>query len=168
MEKRRLSSYYGMFATYGCDMLERLYTIRKWREEMLNIEKYENELRKYGVYFALTKEGSLVDCKDIHCVDCAFNVGCAIKRMNWLLEEYKEPLLSDDGINYLMTLILPYGLNELNSIIKINTCDELKYKLCVYLTHCIITVYLERGTELFQWFDNLENGKYYNAKDLGL
>ena len=67
-----------------------------------------------------------------------------------------------------MTLILPYGLNELDSIVKINLCDELKYKLCVHLKDCIITVYFQRGSELCHWFDNLEKGKYYNAKELGL
>ena len=74
---------------------------------MLNIEKYENELRKSGVYFALTKEGSPVDCEDIYCVDCAFNIGCAIKRMNWLLEEYKEPILTIEEKEYLKNVTEP-------------------------------------------------------------
>lgn len=139
---------------------------------MLNIEKYEKEIIDIGLNgIGYTKDDELKRCADIHCCDCIFcdNRRCSSRKIvEWLVEEYKEPLLSDEGINYLMTLILPYGLNELDSIIKINLCDELKYKLCVNLKDCVITVYFQRGTELCQWFDNLENGKYYNAKELGL
>ena len=166
MPKRRLSSYYGMFATYG-NMLERLYTRRKWRKEMLNVEKYKDEIKT-----ELEKDetlgcvvNKLMGNKCDYYPKCN---ECYLKVFDWLLEEYKEPLLSDEGIDYLMTLILPYSLIELDSVIKINLGDELKYKLCVHLKDCVITVYFQRGTELCQWFDNLENGKYYNAKELGL
>lgn len=134
---------------------------------MLNIEKYKDEIK------AELEKDKTLGCvvnklMGNTCDDYPKCNDCYLKVLDWLLEEYKEPLLSDDAINYLMTLILPYGLNELDSIIKINLCDELKYKLCVHLKDCIITVYFQRGTELCQWFDNLEKGKYYNAKDLGL
>ena len=60
---------------------------------MKNIEKYENELRKYGTYFAITKKGVPVNCKDYKCDECLFaDKDCKIKRMEWLLEEYKEPI----------------------------------------------------------------------------
>ena len=139
---------------------------------MLNIEKYEKEIIDIGLNtFGYTKDTGVKRCDDIHCCDCIFcdNRMCSTRKIvKWLASEYKEPLLSDEAINYLMTLILPYGLNELDCIIKINLCDELKYKLCVHLKDCIITVYFQRGTELCHWFDNLEKGKYYNAKELGL
>lgn len=135
---------------------------------MKNIEKYEKEIIQYDGRFAVTKEGQVVNCSGFDCKDCLFLKGCTSLKMRWLMKEYKEPLLSDEGINYLMTLILPYGLNELESITKINLYADLKYKLCVHLKDCVITVYFQRGTELCQWFDNLEKGKYYNAKELGL
>lgn len=84
---------------------------------MKNIEKYEKELRKSGVYFALTKEGSPVNCEDIYCVDCAFNVGCVIKRMNWLLEEYKEPILTEKEKSYLKNAIEPIR-EEIACVVK--------------------------------------------------
>lgn len=137
---------------------------------MLNGEKFKKEIE--DVDFDLAKcKGKIVHCCTTNCELCDFYVKerhCNANFVKWLLEEYEEPLLSGDAINYLMTLILPYSLNELGTIIKINLCDELKYKLCVHLKDCIITVYFQRGTELCQWFDNLENGKYYNAKELGL
>lgn len=139
---------------------------------MLNVEKFKKEISDIGLNtFGYTKDTGVKRCDDIHCCDCIFCVNrrCSThKIVEWLASEYEEPLLSGDAINYLMTLILPYSLNELGTIIKINLCDELKYKLCVHLKDCTFTVYFQRGTELCQWFDNLENGKYYNAKDLGL
>lgn len=136
---------------------------------MLNGEKFKKEIERVGYDFSVTKNKEFTSCGK--CSNCIFDKSlstCTYAKIKWLLEEYKEPLLRGDGINYLMTLILPYGLNELESVIKINLCDELKYKLCVHLKDCVITVYFQRGTELCQWFDNLENGKYYNAKELGL
>ena len=137
---------------------------------MLNGEKFRKEIEDVDYDLAKCK-GKIVNCCTTDCEACDFynkERDCNVIIVKWLLEEYKEPLLSDEAINYLMTLILPYGLNELGTIIKINLCDELKYKLCVHLKDCTFTVYFQRGTELCQWFDNLENGKYYNAKDLGL
>ena len=134
---------------------------------MLNIEEYKDEIK------AEIEKNRTLGCvvnklMGNRCDDSPKCNDCYLKVLDWLLQEYKEPLLSDEAINYLMTLILPYGLNELDCIIKINLCDELKYKLCVHLKDCIITVYFQRGTELCHWFDNLEKGKYYNAKELGL
>ena len=137
---------------------------------MLNGEKFKKEIEDVDFDIAKCK-GKIVNCRTTNCGECDFcgkERECNFIIVKWLLEEYKEPLLSGDAINYLMTLILPYGLNELGTIIKINLCDELKYKLCVHLKDCTFTVYFQRGTELCQWFDKLENGKYYNAKDLGL
>ena len=137
---------------------------------MLNGEKFKKEIEDADFDLAKCK-GKIARCCSTNCKACDFydeERDCSVNLLKWLLEEYKEPLLSNEAINYLMTLILPYGLNELGTIIKINLCDELKYKLCVHLKDCTFTVYFQRGTELCQWFDNLENGKYYNAKDLGL
>ena len=75
---------------------------------MKNIEKYEEELRKYGTRFALTKEGKPVECDGFRCIDCAFTVGCTIQRMNWLLEECKEPILDDIEKEYLSAVIKPF------------------------------------------------------------
>lgn len=89
---------------------------------MLNIEKYENELRKYGTCFALTKEGKPVNCHGFSCIDCAFGKGCTIKRMNWLSEEYKEPILTDEEkviIKNILKTFEPFGNGkELSYITK--------------------------------------------------
>ena len=64
---------------------------------MLNINKYEKELRKYGTHFAITKEGVPVNCDLCECSDCLLGGGiCYLKRMEWLLQEYKQPILTDE------------------------------------------------------------------------
>lgn len=83
MEKRRLSSYYGMFAR------------RKWREEMLNIEKYKDEIK------AELEKDKTLGCvvnklMGNTCDDYPKCNDCYLKVLDWLLEEYKEPLLSDE------------------------------------------------------------------------
>lgn len=139
---------------------------------MKNIEKYEKELKKYGVYFALTKEGKLVSCNGIFCSSCSFYNCCSIKRMNWLLEEYKEPILTDEGKTYLSNLLKPYGLSahafafyfskSINSkeIYWLNIVDSEHYP--------IITIKVNKNSELDKLFKNIELSKKYTLEELGL
>lgn len=83
---------------------------------MKNIEKYEKELRKYGTYFAITEKGVVVDDDLCECEECLFKGGnCYHKRMEWLLEEYKEhpkPLLTDEEkiiIKNILKAFEPFG-----------------------------------------------------------
>ena len=69
---------------------------------MLNIQKYEEELRKYGTNFAVTREGAFLSCDSCEYNDCLLrDDNCSHKRMEWLLQEYKEPLLSLKDKQYL-------------------------------------------------------------------
>lgn len=137
---------------------------------MLNIEKYENELRKYGVYFGLTKEGNPVDCKDIHCIDCAFHVDCTIKRMNWLLEEYKEPILNEKEKEILNKLI------EANRfIVNINLVYVKKVNILYDDNKCYLCFSFENRNESYTVtfnkdciFTGMEVNKEYSLEDLGL
>lgn len=75
---------------------------------MKNIEKYEKELRKYGTYFAVTKKGVPVNCDGCECSDCLFaDKNCTIKKMEWLLQEYKELILTYKEKAYLKSVIEP-------------------------------------------------------------
>lgn len=77
---------------------------------MLNIEKYEKELREYGIRFALTKEGKPVSCSNFGCDNCAFKGSCTLGRMNWLLEEYKEPILTEEEKAIINDILKTYEL----------------------------------------------------------
>ena len=133
---------------------------------MKNIEKYEEELKKYGVYFALTKEGKLVSCKGIFCTSCSFYNCCSIKRMNWLLQEYKEPILTDEEKEYLSAVIKPFK----NSILYID-----KFKLVDGFQQIRITLEDEHYVSVIELppFDNdmykgMGTDKFYSLEDLGL
>lgn len=132
---------------------------------MLNIEKYEKELRKSGVYFALTKEGRPVDCEDFYCVDCAFNIGCAIKRMNWLLEEYKEPILDDIEKEYLSAVIKPFR-KRIKSIKKTGYPSNSAFiSIAMDKSEHIFLPVFELNSGMYQ---RMEINKEYTLEELGL
>lgn len=140
---------------------------------MKNIEKYEKELRKTGTCFALTKEGKPVKCDGFPCRNCAFNVGCVIKRMNWLLEEYKEPIKSiltekeKIIINNILKAVEPFGA-EVQCIAKYRQGDEptdyylnFSYKN----SNDSFDTFTFNGNELFV---GMEVDELYTLEDLGL
>lgn len=61
---------------------------------MINAEKYKEELKENGKYFAVSKSGKLTHCSASFCDKCIFCDGedCYTNEFNWLLEEYKEPI----------------------------------------------------------------------------
>lgn len=134
---------------------------------MLNIEKYENELRKYGTNFALAKCGSIVDCKDVSCENCTFDDGCVIKRMNWLLKEYKEPILILDDIEkeYLSAVIKPFR-KRIKSIKKTYYPSNSAF-ISIAMDKCerIFLPVFELNSGMYQ---SMKINKEYTLKDLGL
>ena len=132
---------------------------------MLNIEKYENELREYGTCFALTKKGKPVKCDGFRCIDCAFAVGCTIKRMNWLLEEYEESILDDIEKKYLNTVIKPFR-KRIKSIIK-NDYPSNSAFISIEMDKCehIFLPVFELNSGMYQ---RMEINKEYTLKELGL
>lgn len=135
---------------------------------MKNIEKYEKELKKYGVYFALTKEGKLVSCNGIFCASCSFYNCCSIKRMNWLLEEYKEPLLTDEGIKFLKEHIKQSGKTTLYIKIRKKVANYCEYRLEIHLDTGLISMPFAEKSKQYEMFKNMEIGVSYTPKELGL
>ena len=131
---------------------------------MKNIEKYEKELRKYGVLFALTKEGKLASCVNVLCLNCVFCNSCSIKRMNWLLQEYKEPILNEEGKEFLKQLIAPFISNEIVSVCKNEDLQILRIDYKIGWT-CYSKKVLG---EKWDWFKNLNPEKLYTLEELGL
>lgn len=135
---------------------------------MKNIEKYEKELREYGVYFALTKEGKLVSCNGIFCASCSFYNCCSIKRMNWLLEEYKEPLLTDEGIKFLKEHIKQSGKTALYIKIRKKVANYCEYRLEIHLDTGLISMPFAEKSKQYEMFKNMEIGVSYMPEELGL
>lgn len=65
---------------------------------MKNWEKYEKEIKEFGIYnIAVTETGEVKSCDDMQCSECKFSIpvitqhSCYERMTNWLYEEYKEP-----------------------------------------------------------------------------
>lgn len=135
---------------------------------MLNIEKYEKKLRKCGTYFALTNEGKLVNCEGLCCRNCAFNGKCAQGRMEWLLKEYKEPLLTSKEKEYLKNVIKPFG-DYAAYVIKFAT-SKLDF-LSIYISvneNKVCSFEIPLMYDLESMFKNIEYDKEYTLEELGL
>ena len=138
---------------------------------MLNIEKYEKELREYGIRFALTKEGKPVSCSNFGCDNCAFEGSCTLGRMNWLLEEYKEPILTDEEkviVKDIINALKPFNL-KFTHITKNGFSPEKKEYLSLIYDKDDKYIWVElpkfkRGEK----FVGMELGKAYTLEDLGL
>jgi hypothetical protein len=75
---------------------------------MLKAEKYKERIKELDYSFALC-EGEMKDCESADCENCKFvsNSGCTTKKVKWLLEEYKEPILTKEEKGYLKSVIEP-------------------------------------------------------------
>lgn len=140
---------------------------------MLNAEKYAEELKDIGSRFALTREGTPIECYEFSCKDCAFGSYCEIERMKWLLEEYEEPILAEEDKRILKDIINVY--NSFNKKIV----DIRKYHVC---RGCSLHInYIDRGEDTSciethatlpfngdKLFKGMELGKTYTLEELGL
>lgn len=62
---------------------------------MKNWEFYEDELKEYGLAFALMNN-KICWCSDISCDECMFYMGsqtCGEAKLKWLYQEHKEPVI---------------------------------------------------------------------------
>jgi hypothetical protein len=75
---------------------------------MTNFEKYKNDLMKIEGKFAFDKNTKkIIRCADsINCENCLFDMGNCYEsdRIKWLYEEYKEPILSDNELEFIKAL----------------------------------------------------------------
>ena len=134
---------------------------------MLKGEKFEKKIKEFNYRFAMKDNTLLVCCDDIECRECGFsreisNSSCAVNRFRWLLEEYKEPILTDEGKDFLKQMIAPFELNEVTSVVKGDT------NFYIYFgSHC--TVYdNETLEEKMKLFKKMNDCKDYTLEELGL
>lgn len=73
---------------------------------MLNIEKFANEIKEQ------ITDGDSIACAVQHLrfnySNCQLCRTCEVAALNWLLQEYKEPILTDDDKTFLKSLIGSY------------------------------------------------------------
>ena len=131
---------------------------------MLNIEKYKDEILNAAqaditcCVIDLFHNGVCPDdCKD-----------CKKAAMEWLLEECKEPILTDSEREYLSAVIKPYK-NKVTFIAKSKDAYEAKYFISIvvngnYGREAIHLPWFKENT----MYKGMEIGKHYTLKELGL
>ena len=152
---------------------------------MLNIEKYEEELRPFGTCFAITKDGKIKNCKGFRCGACAFHdvpdSNCNESRFEWLMKEYKEPILTDKEKTYLKNVIEPRR-DEITIITKNRYCANTESEFTtieVYVKNPWVDInkndrtcpnykLLDLITTEDMPFNGMKLFEYYTLKDLGL
>ncbi len=134
---------------------------------MLNIEKYEEELRPFGTRFAITKHGKIRCCKEFRCGDCAFHYAlggdCYVARLKWLMKEYKEPFLTNEAKNYLKSITKPSKGIDIQKIVTTGS-----YKLICVTEDGVVEILYNAGTKYDEYFKNMELDKNYSMEDLDL
>lgn len=133
---------------------------------MLNIEKYEEEIKK-----------QILKDRDIPCIarelrdgdsgcgECRNCVTCGLEMLHWLLEEYKEPILDDKEKEYLSAVIKPFR-KRIKSIKKTDYPSKSAF----------ISIAMDKSEHIFLPVFELNNGMYqrmeinkeYTLEDLGL
>lgn len=132
---------------------------------MKNIEKYEEELKEYGTQFAITKEGVLVSCDEFDCLACLYkDSNCIFKKMEWLSQEYKEPILTEEVKEFLKQLIAPFISNKFVSIGINKDLETLRINYEIGWVSYPKKVLREK----WDWFKNLNPEKLYTLEELGL
>lgn len=130
---------------------------------MKNIEKYEEEIKKEIANFrdipCIVK-----DLKDGGCGESRNCVTCSTEMLHWLSQEYKEPILSQEGKEFLKQLIAPFISNEIVSVCKNEDLQILRIDYKIGWT-CYSKKVLG---EKWDWFKNLNSEKLYTLEDLGL
>lgn len=127
---------------------------------MKNFEKYKQEVYES---IAVCNAGVLLDHAGIKIGNLDYR---EIKKrlVDWLLQDYKEPILDETERKYLSDVIRPFR-NKIDTISKFNTFDDRQY---IYI-----------GMKDRRWSDlpcfpkgtmykGMEDGKHYSPKELGL
>lgn len=126
---------------------------------MKNFEKYKDYLVKA---IAVCNSDELLELAGIeHNMDY---YGTKKSLVDWLLQDYKEPILDEGERKYLSDVIRPFR-NKIDTISKFNTFDDRQY---IYI-----------GMKDRRWsnlpcfpkgtmYKGMEDGKHYSPKELGL
>lgn len=93
---------------------------------------------------------------------------CTRMTLEWMVAEYREPILTDLGKDYLLRLISTFSVEDIVKIFKVVTSFTSNIRLWVVLKSTTIRVDFCRDSDLDELFKNMEFERTYTAKDLGL
>ena len=133
---------------------------------MLNIEKYKDEILN-----------NIHDAQPIFCfihtklmkkTDCNNCITCKKKSIEWLCEKYEEPILNDEGIEFLKEHIKQSGATAVYIKITKKVANYYEYRLEIHLETCLISIPFVEKSNLYEMFKNVEIGQDYTPEELGL
>lgn len=134
---------------------------------MLNIEKYKDEILKYAGYqhslMCLIYENIM---KKNDCTGCCSK--CKRETIKWLCEKYEEPILNDEGIEFLKEHIKQSGATAVYIKITKKVANYYEYRLEIHLETGLISIPFVEKSNLYEMFKNVEIGQDYTPEDLGL
>ena len=126
---------------------------------MLNIEKYKDEIKNYIENGDDLQDGlsNIYDDVNHHVANCQ-------EVLDWLCEEYKEPILDDAEKAYLSAVIKPFR-NRTISIKKVSNSSILKEHIRIRLKYDYISLpYFREG----KMYKNMVVNREYTLEELGL
>lgn len=133
---------------------------------MLNIQKYKDKILN-----------NIQDAQPIFCfihtklmkkTDCNNCITCKKKSIEWLCEKYEEPILNDEGIEFLKEHIKQSGATAVYIKITKKVANYYDYRLEIHLETGLITIPFVEKSNLYEMFKNLEIGQDYIPEELGL
>ena len=133
---------------------------------MKNIEKYKDKILN-----------NIQDAQPIFCfihtklmkkTDCYNCITCKEKSIEWLCEKYEEPILNDEGIEFLKEHIKQSGAIAVYIKITKKVANYYEYRLEIHLETGLISIPFVEKSNLYEMFKNMEIGQDYTPEDLGL
>lgn len=142
---------------------------------MLNVEKYEEEIKK-----------QIVKSRDIPCIarelrdgdsgcgECRNCVTCSLEMLHWLSQEYKEPILTDKEKAYLKNVIEPLNVvvDYIRKCENYTSENNIFYTVVVRVKHSEIFacsyVLIDFVVTKDMPFEGMELKKRYTREELGL
>lgn len=138
---------------------------------MLNIEYYKNEILKNYESFlnspSYTPNGSSVG----GALFSVYRRECKEKSVNiveWLTQEYVGPILTDEAIAYLRSVVSPYSFDDVITITKNQDFWAKRYNVEIKMTDAVFCISFDKDSHLDDLFGNLKVEHPYSIKELGI
>ena len=141
---------------------------------MLNAEKFKKEIESFNYMFAVV-ENKVVNCANLDtCENCEFKARCGGGKIKWLLEECKEPILTDKEKGYLKNVLEPLNVvvDYIRKCENYTSKDDIFYTIVVRVKHSEI---FSCSYELINFvvteempFKGMKSRKRYTLEELGL
>ena len=133
-----------------------MLNIEKYKDDILNAKQEHLTCSVYDIFLKLSHISCTGNCKE-----CKKNI------MNWLLEEYKEPILDDVEKEYLSAVIKPFR-KKVSYISKVEKCypeTDQFIKIMLINGEYICLPYFTRKSRMYI---GMKKWRHYTLQELGL